>query len=109
MSEDAEEAPQQGEARDAEQQEANAARNLSAGPDRTVSIDSSAVSLIAAQSSTKKTELEAARRRQLQEIQIKPEDVAVLMSEFEISKAAAELSLRERGGNLRAALDSLLR
>ncbi|KAL6767658.1 hypothetical protein ACKKBF_B36120 [Auxenochlorella protothecoides x Auxenochlorella symbiontica] len=53
---------------------------------------------------------EAARLREktLSAVKIQASDVEVLVREFEVDKKAAELRLREHGGDVRAALASYL-
>ena len=51
-------------------------------------------------------EAEAARLRELAKVKIDAADVAVIVSEMEVEKKAAELRLREHGGDLAAALRS---
>ncbi|KAG8465346.1 hypothetical protein KFE25_002653 [Diacronema lutheri] len=51
---------------------------------------------------------DAARERELAAVTIDQADVAVLMAEFEVDKAAAERKLREQRGDLTAALTAML-
>jgi NACalpha-BTF3-like transcription factor len=49
---------------------------------------------------------EAARLKELMAVKISQEDVATIVSEIEVEKKAAEMRLREHGGDVVAALKS---
>ena len=55
---------------------------------------------------TKEKEAEAARLKELMAVKISQEDVATIVSEIEVEKKAAEMRLREHGGDVVAALKS---
>lgn len=48
------------------------------------------------------------REKTLSAVKIQASDVEILVREFEVDKKAAELRLREHGGDVRAALASYL-
>ena len=54
----------------------------------------------------KEKEAEAARLKELMAVKISQEDVATIVSEIEVEKKAAEMRLREHGGDVVAALKS---
>ncbi|EEB14507.1 Nascent polypeptide-associated complex protein, putative [Pediculus humanus corporis] len=56
---------------------------------------------------TKEVEDKIARERELAKVSIKKEDVCLIVRELEISRTAAERSLREHQGNLVNALAAL--
>ena len=54
----------------------------------------------------KEKEAEAARLKELMAVKISQEDVATIVGEIEVEKKAAEMRLREHGGDVVAALKS---
>mmetsp|Transcript_20872 Transcript_20872/g.36994 ORF Transcript_20872/g.36994 Transcript_20872/m.36994 type:complete len:101 (+) Transcript_20872:380-682(+) len=52
---------------------------------------------------------EAARKKELSAAQVEPEDVETIMKEFDLPKSAADLVLRESGGDLEATLLKLVK
>ena len=48
------------------------------------------------------------REKQLRQVKVSAEDVALIAAEFEVDKKRAELRLREHGGDVKAALESFL-
>ena len=57
----------------------------------------------------KEKEAEAARLKELMAVKISQEDVATIVSEIEVEKKAAEMRLREHGGDVVAALKSYVK
>ena len=57
----------------------------------------------------KEKEAEAARLKELMAVKISQEDVATIVSEIEVEKMAAEMRLREHGGDVVAALKSYVK
>uniref|UniRef100_A0A336L6I1 CSON005697 protein n=1 Tax=Culicoides sonorensis TaxID=179676 RepID=A0A336L6I1_CULSO len=62
---------------------------------------------IFAEKRNKEDELKMAKERELQKIQVKKEDVELIMHEMEISRYQAEKTLREHQGNVVNALVAL--
>ena len=78
MSEDTEQETPQEDTRDAEtRRQASAMGNLASGADRSVNIDKAAMSLLSMQSSKKQSEAEAARKKQLMEVQVHPPSLSL--------------------------------
>ncbi|XP_030370971.1 huntingtin-interacting protein K [Scaptodrosophila lebanonensis] len=68
---------------------------------------SSAVAQFGSQRS-KENELRVAKEKELQKVQVKKEDIELIMNELLVSKAQAEKVLREQSGDVVAALEAII-
>ncbi|EDV44043.1 uncharacterized protein Dana_GF18795 [Drosophila ananassae] len=56
----------------------------------------------------KENELRVAKEKELQKVQVKKEDIELIMNELLVSKAQAEKVLREQSGDVVAALEAII-
>eukprot|EP00099_Drosophila_melanogaster_P009808 NP_001262556.1 uncharacterized protein Dmel_CG9922, isoform B [Drosophila melanogaster] len=56
----------------------------------------------------KENELRVAKEKELQKVQVKKEDIELIMNELLVSKAHAEKVLREQSGDVVAALEAII-
>ncbi|EDW24592.1 GL23316 [Drosophila persimilis] len=56
----------------------------------------------------KENELRVAKEKELQMVQVKKEDIELIMNELLVSKAQAEKVLREQSGDVVAALEAII-
>lgn len=64
--------------------------------------------MAAAQGQLSHTNCLRRREKQLRQVKVSAEDVALIAAEFEVDKKHAELRLREHDGDVKAALESFL-
>ncbi|XP_064551252.1 huntingtin-interacting protein K [Drosophila montana] len=57
---------------------------------------------------SKENELRVAKEKELQKVQVKKEDIELIMNELLVSKAQAEKVLREQSGDVVAALEAII-
>uniref|UniRef100_A0A7S0X7H6 Nascent polypeptide-associated complex subunit alpha-like UBA domain-containing protein n=1 Tax=Mantoniella antarctica TaxID=81844 RepID=A0A7S0X7H6_9CHLO len=76
------------------------------GADGEVDSGTAEGAMVLLEESKAEKEVEAARLRELAKVKIDLEDVALIVAEIEVEKKAAELRLREHGGDVVAALQS---
>ncbi|KAL7729179.1 hypothetical protein ACLKA6_009643 [Drosophila palustris] len=57
---------------------------------------------------SKENKLRVAREKELQKVQVKKEDIELIMNELLVSKAHAEKVLREQSGDVVAALEAII-
>ncbi|ALC47230.1 CG9922 [Drosophila busckii] len=57
---------------------------------------------------SKENELRVAKEKELQKVQVKKEDIELIMNELLVTKAQAEKVLREQSGNVVAALEAII-
>jgi len=57
---------------------------------------------------SKEDELKVAKEKELQKVQVKKEDIELIMNEMLITKAQAEKVLREQSGDVVAALEAII-
>ncbi|KAH8243203.1 hypothetical protein KR032_005373 [Drosophila birchii] len=56
----------------------------------------------------KENELRVAKEKELQKVQVKKEDIELIMNELLVSKSQAEKVLREQSGDVVAALEAII-
>ncbi|EDV94661.1 huntingtin-interacting protein K [Drosophila grimshawi] len=57
---------------------------------------------------SKENELRVAKEKELQKVQVKKEDIELIMNELLVSKTQAEKVLREQSGDVVAALEAII-
>ncbi|TDG49814.1 hypothetical protein AWZ03_003802 [Drosophila navojoa] len=57
---------------------------------------------------SKENELRVAKEKELQKVQVKKEDIELIMNELLVTKAQAEKVLREQSGDVVAALEAII-
>ncbi|EDW58350.1 huntingtin-interacting protein K [Drosophila novamexicana] len=57
---------------------------------------------------SKENEMRVAKEKELQKVQVKKEDIELIMNELLVSKAQAEKVLREQSGDVVAALEAII-
>jgi len=80
--------------------------------ERATEVDGSAVAQAMkelAEAEREARETEVRRKKELDAVQVAPADVESLMEEFDLGKDAADLALRENGGDLKATLLHLVK
>lgn len=106
-----EDAPQEQQPQTGEQlQQARAMQNVGQGRELDASSVQDAMSRLKALDEAGKAQqaAEAERLAQLAKVEVKKEDVELVMNEFEIRRDEADLALRENGGNVINAIRALL-